>query len=687
MSAESIPSQFTRFPRPVKWLIVTLLVLLLLLSLLVAFMPLLANVAAVHWLQQQGVDAQIKEIDIDFNDARISVQGAAGKNSQGRGFSIEGFYLDLAWRPLLDRQLHIEAIEVNGLQLDLLQDRQGLQSVAGLDLGQQPVPPTVPAEQDASAPWGVELGDVSLRNIEVCDQLLDGEQHYCLRLAGFEWRGRMVFDAARSPDEQLQIKGGLHVSDIIAEDRKRQQTLVSAAIIKLSDVSLRQPEDISIAHVRLDDYRLFPGKTALDAEQLAGFDRLQIDDVDYKDRHLKISQLSLAGAGASLYRNKQGQMELQERLQTIQPAGAWSAQADAKPPAEPSAEPTPDQGFTISIDSLAVNDSDEIQFVDDSLQTPFSMALQIKQLSIQDINTAKADQFSKLGLHVVTDKHGSIKLQGSVQLVAEARSMDVEGTIQGLDLRPVSSYIETGLGRRIKSGQLNAQIKLHADKGVLDSLLDLELQQLQLKKGQRSEQQELDQDIGLPLDTALNLLRERDNSIKLKIPVTGDVNSPNFDASNAIRKATSAAITVAVINYYTPLGLFTAVEGMYNLATALRFEPVVFTPGTLELSDAQTRQLEKIVQLMSERPAVNVTLCGFSNRDDVAVVAPDALLQGKDGTPEPSAELRTKLIAVAGKRAGKIRDYLVDRGIAAHRLILCEGELSLDGISGVEISL
>jgi len=687
MNAEARPAMPAKFPRSIKWSVYGLAGLLILIAVLLAFLPIIANMAAVYWLRQQGVEASIDKISMDYNDGIISVLNARGKNAQGEGFSLQSFQLELAWQPLLHKQVYIENIELNGLQLDSMQNAEGLQAVAGIQLGtQQPPPAPVPA--DTGTAWQIKLGDISLRNIRACHQLADKDQQLCLRLDGFEWLGTLLFDASRPAEQRLQIDGSLQISAIAVDDKKHQQSLLSAADIKLSGLALRSMDDVAIKNIRLDGWQLLPGKNALGAQQLAGFDSLQINQLRYADRQLAIGEINLNGIAASIYRDKQGQLELLSRLQPLQSAEQQPAEQQL---AQTNGESAAVQPMVVSIDTLQLADSHDIQFVDDSLPTPFKMSAQIKLLSIQHINTAKPAQPSQLKLDLLTDQHGSIQLQGSVQLLAEARSFNINGTIKGLDLRPVGSYIEGGLGHRIKSGQLNAQLKLLADKGRLDSSLDLDLQQFQLKqqpaRQNKDGQEKIDQEIGLPLDTALNLLRDRDNSIKLQIPVTGNVNSPDFDPSDAIRKATSTAITAAVINYYTPLGLVSAAQGLYNLATALRFEPVVFTPGSVELGDTQKRQLDKIFQLMSERPAVHVTLCGFSNRDDVAVVSPEALQQGKQAPVELDAGLRSKFVAVASKRAERVRDYLVNRGIAADRLILCEGEFSLDGVAGVEISI
>ncbi|HEY9033957.1 MAG TPA: hypothetical protein VIN71_08475, partial [Pseudomonadales bacterium] len=319
MNAESRPATAAKFPRSIKWISFGLVGLLILVALLLAFLPIIANMAAVYWLRQQGVEASIEKIGIDFNDGIISVRNAHGQNAQGRGFSLQNFQLDLAWQPLLHKRLYIENIELNGLRLDSMQDASGLQSVAGIRLGGQQQPSPQAAAADNGAAWPIELGNISLRSIRACHRMADKDQHLCLQLDGFQWLGSLLFDAGKPAAQRLQVNGRLQISAIALEDKKHQQSLLSVADITLSGLALHSMDNLEVKTIGLDDWRLMSGKTALDAPQLVAFDSLQINNVRYRERQLAIDELSLSGIAASIYRDKQGQLELLSRLQALQP--------------------------------------------------------------------------------------------------------------------------------------------------------------------------------------------------------------------------------------------------------------------------------------------------------------------------------------------------------------------------------
>ena len=156
---------------------------------------------------------------------------------------------------------------------------------------------------------------------------------------------------------------------------------------------------------------------------------------------------------------------------------------------------------------------------------------------------------------------------------------------------------------------------------------------------------------------------------------------------NAISKATSTAITAAVLNYYTPFGLVTVVDGLFSLATALRFDPVVFEAGKSDIGGVDSDGLEKIAGLMQERPGVSVTLCAYTNSDDRKLMLPETA-----EIPIEELELTDDQAALLEKlgesRRDRVEDYLVSKNIDPARLITCETEHQESaGISGVEISI
>ncbi|MCW9013886.1 MAG: DUF748 domain-containing protein [Gammaproteobacteria bacterium] len=675
-------------PHPVvKKLLLIIFSIAVLMIVILGVLPYVINWAAVYWLEQQGVAANIEKIDIDYNDAVLNIVNASGHNAAGKGFVIGQFKVDMAWRPLLSHTAKIENIVLSDFELDIEQGKEGELSIAGIAL-------PMDSEQGAyskkdtdiqSEAWKVQLGNIFLNNIKSCYEFKN--KHFCTSLDKFDWQGHLSFDGNKPGASQPEINSSLALNMLVIYDEKRHVELFSNKSLNLEKLLLKGINDIRLNGFQVRDLVILPvAESAQPAHNIMQLDSIQINQLQFSDQQkLDIQQLIFKGIGVSIFRDKQAHWEVVQQLDYIMPEDVAEDQQQSAP------EQNKISPLTVKIGELLLLDSRRISFSDQSLATPFNLSAMIKEFRLSEIDTSDAKQSSKMKLQMVADKHGSIDMAGDIQLFADARSFNVTGKILGIDLRPISSYLESVLGHRIKSGQLNADVKLVSRQGKMDSSIELDLKQFKLKALTDEEQEKLNQkmELGMPLDTALNLLRDRDNSIKLKLPVTGDANQPDFDPSDVIYKATSKAMTVAIINFYTPFGLVHAAQGLLDLATALRFEPLKYEAGVSEATPAQYQSLNKIVLLMTERPMLHLTICGYASVDDLATISAELYEQRKEKPDNFKLDESSKkqLIGIASKRSEAVKAYLIKQNVAADRLILCEPEFDAADAARVEISI
>ncbi|MCK4704689.1 MAG: DUF748 domain-containing protein, partial [Gammaproteobacteria bacterium] len=355
--------------------------------------------------------------------------------------------------------------------------------------------------------------------------------------------------------------------------------------------------------------------------------------------------------------------------------------------------------FHFSFEKFIFFTEKHLIFIDDSFKESFSVDIHNIELSLDNIDSANHDAISHLSVSLNIDKYGSFKmLDAELNPLSKRPNLKGIGKVIGLDMRMLAPMTKQYIGHNIKSGQLDVDLKLNINQGVIDSNLGLALHQFELKTLSNEEAKALDSEFGFPLNSSLSLLRDSDNTIYLDIPFTGDIESPEFDPRDAIVTASSKAITAAVIHYYTPFGLVFAAESLFDLATALNFDPIIFKHGESKLDAAHNEQLDKLATLMTERPGIHLTICGFSNNMDKDKLFPAAeksvsitLEQKTPVKPEP-APLSKENIAVLKKlaetRSNNVKKYMVNKKtIESSRLIECAPEYSPDEISVVEISI
>ena len=85
----------------------------------------------------------------------------------------------------------------------------------------------------------------------------------------------------------------------------------------------------------------------------------------------------------------------------------------------------------------------------------------------------------------------------------------------------------------------------------------------------------------MSLDSALKLMRDKQNNVRLNIPLSGDINDPQFSVADAVNKVLAKTLQTSALSYLKfmlgPYGLgISAAEFAYNQATKIRLNPIGF---------------------------------------------------------------------------------------------------------------
>ena len=537
-------------------------------------------------------------------------------------------------------------------------------------------------EAAAGAPWVIQLQDIKLSDITLCHSVSQTQQRLCAKFDQLSWNGNVALNQPISP----QVSGDFLFSAFQLMDLSQQQVVVQHDEFAINQLAINGLEDIQLEQVKLTDLKLLPNPDSDQQESKPAvfhLAQLAVNNTSFAElSQLTIEQILLQGIGADIVRNQQALWAAEQQLTALLPP---ASNAVEKEPITSEPEESEDSHFNIQLGQLLINNGQAIHFSDQSLASPFAISASIDEIDISNIDLAAPDNTTDIKLAINTEDGAKVVVEGELTSLATLSDFDFSGDISALDLRPAGTYLQDDLGSNIKSGQLSANLLAKASDGALDGKLGLDLQQLQLKST-AADSEALNQLLGLPVDKALNLLRDRDNSIKLDIPIDGDINSPEFDTSKIITKALSKVLIDQVIKYYTPYGLVTVTEGLLDLRNAMLFDPVVFTAGSDQLTQPQTEQLNNIEEILLDRPQIAVTLCGYSNLGDAEALGINPETD-EDGNIVLSSQQQQQVQQLADSRSSTIKSALMDRGIAAEKLIVCASEFDQDQISGVEVSI
>ncbi len=557
----------------------------------------------------------------------------------------------------------------------------------------QTVAPSSPAENTATSssskttsPFRVSINNINIKNIDSCYLEKESALYYCFVFDELDWDGKIKYDTLPAPSGAINLtaSGDLTLTNPNIHNESIDRTLIDFSSLALTNINLTELNAITLDSLKLARFTALQRSEKKD-DNTVSFETLAINNVNYSKNKIAIDTIKLDGLSDTISKNPDGTWEHNKwfaNTNTTETDTTSKQGADKK------------QDFIISLKKLLVSSDKKSLFIDNSTKPAMQGGLQALSLDVRNLDSTKPDIDSPISLSATTTRHATIKIDGTARPLAKKVSFTLDGKLKGFDLRSASPATTKAIGHIIKSGQLDADLTLHATEGELDSNIALSLYQFHIKAKSKADAEKLNASIGMPLNQTLVLLRNKDDSIHLDIPITGDINNPNFNPMDAIVVATTKAATVTLITFYTPYGLIYAGGNvLFDIATAMNFDPIEFEAGSAEIHGDNTQKLENLTKLLTEKPGIHLTLCGVTNHQDALTLFPELKKQKPDAAKAEivlSEEQLAVLEKLARDRQINAKNSLIKEGNIAHdRLILCapEHKTDKDAVAGVEINI
>jgi outer membrane protein OmpA-like peptidoglycan-associated protein len=312
--------------------------------------------------------------------------------------------------------------------------------------------------------------------------------------------------------------------------------------------------------------------------------------------------------------------------------------------------------------------------------------MDISRLEIGAVDSGDGKKWTPVQFAGAVGEYSRISADGKVRPFSDKLNLELKSTLKGLDMQRLSAYTAGKLGQNVRSGQLDSDIDLKITDDQLDGHAKIVARQLMLKPAEQRESSELNQELGMPIDSALDMLRDSDDNIRLELPISGDIRNPDFDLTATINKAIGKAMRSAALNYAVyALQPYGAVIGVIRLAgkageaaNRLALAPIEFDPGSATLRSDIEPYLTKLSTMLKERPQLQVQICGLATEGDRQA------LQASQPAPKESSDGKSaqlpaipdeSLLQLAEARAAAVKRQLVDRGSAPERLFVCQPEI------------
>lgn len=458
-----------------------------------------------------------------------------------------------------------------------------------------------------------------------------------------------------------------HVAGVLSFESRLNLTMPADGTPQISLIGDSTIEQFSLAS------KTHP-QSYINSEQVA-FNGIDL----WLPEQIVLGELRLDGLDLNIARDVQGETGLT-------PPATADAATSAKTTVE-TEETMASDSPRIIVASTVIDGESHASFSDATVTPNFEIALKPLQIELGPIDNQQAEAPTPLKLSATIDESATLTVDGTITPFTDPFATDIHAKVEGLELPTLSPYTEAFIGYELRRGRFATDTKMVIADGQLDINNRLTLTKLSLRESDHKKARGLINELEMPLDSALDLLRDGDDNIVFDLPVKGRLDDPQFKLGGVMKLAVGKGMKMAAMNYLTnalqPLGTALLIKRVVGEITKPRFKPLLFAAGSAELDPTTQESLDKIGNLLSKRPQLSITVCGIAMQNDHM-----ALSTEKEATEQQMHELATA-------RATNTRDYLTgSQGINSKQLFECNPVVSPEPskeenqtIAGVEISL
>jgi len=506
--------------------------------------------------------------------------------------------------------------------------------------------------------------------------------------------GTFKFDDSES-GQDISLVADIDISKPDLQAPEMETDLIGADRLQIKGLALDSLQQIKVAKITVDALNIgrpLASKQSTNKDETFYRARqLLVDNVTYADGFTSIDTIHEDDVHVLYQRDKDGNWKInsllgvllgEEEPETGESGTDSSGETGSSENADAQAAKN-----GLAINRIDVTDGSSMTILDEAVTPAFRETLTFSELSLEKLDTGKPDQASLLRLESRLARHTTLSANGTVKPFQQPPGLDLKGKLHAMDLPRLSPYTRDSLGVLLDSGTLDVDMKIKSENSVMDGKATLTLHQLELESVDSKDS--LQSRIPVPLNVALDTLRDKNNTIELDIPIEGDANAPDFDVSDAIGQAFATGLRKGAASYLKyalqPYGtLILAAEYAGEAVTRVRLQPIGFEPGQSVMDDTDRDYLSKVAKVLNDRPKLAIKLCGVAVKQDVLyfqqlATADSKKNAGKKVSQEIPVIDEQKLTDLARQRAEQVKNYLVEKfKVPADHLVGCRPRIETD---------
>ena len=616
-----------------------------------------AGVAEIKTALKARVEAG-EQTQVVVNDIGVNLSGfrAALSGDSEPGLQIQRIGLAGGAYDLKPNFFSVEKVSVEGGAVDLKRLPDGAINI--VQLFAPPQKGAIAREKEEAAAEGrpfqflakavtlsgfqVKFSDLTVKP----DAPIINLEEMAVSLANVDGKSPMTFDASLKVREGGQIKAGGTVdpSGPTVESEVQvaelglaafQPYVSQAATIDLKSGTLstrgKMRHGIKAAGAqtayqggfKLDNLRI---TESAGKETLVGWKSVQTDQltVQLEPNRLEIGDLKVVQPSGKFIIEKDRSINVVKVIKSDPNAKKAEAPEKASPAAG-------DDAFPYRVRRILVSEG-KVDFADLSLITPFGTKIHELKGVVAGVSSVKNAR-AQIKLDGRVDDYGTANIDGELNTSDPKAFTNINVVFRNVEMSRLTPYSGKFAGRKIDSGKLSVDLKYKINKSQLAGDNKLVVQRLTLGEKVKSPEA-----VDLPLDLAIALLEDSNGVIDLGLPVSGDLDSPEFSYGALIWKAVVNLLTKIVTSPFRALGALLPGGGGEDA-----FNSVAFEAGRPDVPPPEKEKLATLAGALQKRPQLKLSVQGRYNPET-------------DRTELKSAGVRRALAARLGQKLDPAED-------------------------------
>ncbi|MGB0503921.1 MAG: DUF748 domain-containing protein, partial [Thalassolituus sp.] len=253
-------------------------------------------------------------------------------------------------------------------------------------------------------------------------------------------------------------------------------------------------------------------------------------------------------------------------------------------------------------------------WVDQAMTPNVSTNVSVVELRTGKIDTAALDKGVELHMVLALDTYNRVRVDGVMGMKGEYPEGKIDLNIEQLNLVEFNPYLVEAMGYRLKKGMLQVTSDISITDGQLGGEMLIVLQNSKFEPADEETIKSLSKQISMPVETALSVLKDDNNNIRIEVPLSGDISQPDVGINDVINQISKKALKTATLYYLkqslVPYGQLLSIASFASdQIFAIRLNDLEYQPQQLDLTEEHKAYLDTVGKMMIKKAELELQVC------------------------------------------------------------------------------